>query len=98
LTREVVRTWVEESSQGRSKSADDTRPGAEVAETTVKRLLRVLTYRYSDGTSVSVLVEDMSRNKCFFQVGISHVFGFISLCDLFTDSPSLSLDTDNFLR
>jgi hypothetical protein len=40
-----------------------------------------------DGSSASVLVEDMSRNKCFFQVGISHVLRFISICDLFTDSP-----------
>jgi hypothetical protein len=37
----------------------------EVSETTVKKtsMLRVLK---SDGTSVSVLVEDRSRNKCFF--------------------------------
>jgi hypothetical protein len=32
-----------------------------------------------------MLVEDMSRNKCFFQVWISHVLRFISICDLFTD-------------
>jgi hypothetical protein len=31
----------------------------------------------------------MSRNKCFcFQVRISQVLRFISICDLFTDSPS----------
>jgi outer membrane lipoprotein-sorting protein len=41
----------------------------------------------SDGTSVSMLVEDMSRNKCLFQVRISHVLRFTSICDLFTDSP-----------
>jgi hypothetical protein len=35
-----------------------------------------------------MLVEDMSRNKCFFQVRISHVLCFISICELFTDSPS----------
>jgi hypothetical protein len=28
------------------------------------------------------------RNKCFPQVRISHVLRFISICDLFTDSPS----------
>jgi hypothetical protein len=39
-------------------------------------------------TSVSMLVEDMSRNKCFFQVRISHILRFISICDLFTDSPA----------
>jgi hypothetical protein len=44
-----------------------------VAETTVKRiLLRVSTHWQSDGTSVSILAEDMSRNKCFFQVPISY--------------------------
>jgi hypothetical protein len=37
---------------------------------------------------VSVLVEDMSRNKCFLQVRISHLLRFIFICDLFTDSPS----------
>jgi hypothetical protein len=29
----------------------------------------------------------MSRNKCFFQVRISHVLCFISVCDLLTDTP-----------
>jgi hypothetical protein len=74
----VVHNWVEKFSQGRSKVADDARPGAEVVETTVKRtsMLRVSTHWQSDGTSVSVLVEDMSRNKCFFQVLISHVLRF----------------------
>jgi hypothetical protein len=41
------------------------------------------------GTSVSVLVEDMSRNTCFLQTRISHVLlRFICICDLFTDSLS----------
>jgi hypothetical protein len=34
-----------------------------------------------------MLVEDISRNKYFFQVQISHVLWFTSICDLFTDSP-----------
>jgi hypothetical protein len=34
----------------------------------------------------------MSRNKCFFQVRILHVLSFISICDLFTDSPSYIVD------
>jgi hypothetical protein len=38
-SRKAVHNWVEKFSQGRSKVADDARPGAEVAETTVKRLL-----------------------------------------------------------
>jgi hypothetical protein len=37
--RKVVHKRVEKFSQGCSKSADDARPGAEVAETTVKILL-----------------------------------------------------------
>jgi hypothetical protein len=28
------------------------------------------------------------ENKCFFRVRISHVLRFISICDIFTDSPS----------
>jgi hypothetical protein len=49
-----------------------------VAETTVKRL---------DGTNVSKLVENMSKNKCFFfQVRIPYILRFISICDLLTDS------------
>jgi hypothetical protein len=39
LSRKAVHNWVEMFSQGRSKIADDARPGAEVAETTVKGLL-----------------------------------------------------------
>jgi hypothetical protein len=41
----------------------------------------------NDGTSISILVEVMSRNKCFLQVRISYVLRFISICDIFTDSP-----------
>jgi hypothetical protein len=40
LSRKAVHNWVQKSSQGRSKVADDARPEAEMAETTVKRLLR----------------------------------------------------------
>jgi hypothetical protein len=38
LSCKAVHNWVEKFSQGRSKFAGYTRPGAEVAETTVKRL------------------------------------------------------------
>jgi hypothetical protein len=58
--------------------------GAKVAETGVKRL--------SDGTSVSMLMEDMSWNKLFLQVGISHILRVISICGLYTDSPSYMND------
>jgi hypothetical protein len=33
-------------------------------------------------------LEDMSRNKRFFQVQILHVFRSISICDIFTDLHS----------
>jgi hypothetical protein len=34
-----------------------------------------------------MLAQDMSRNKCFFLLQILHVLHFISISDLFTDSP-----------
>jgi hypothetical protein len=40
-----------------------------------------------------MLVEDMSRNKSLFQVWISYVLHFISICDLFTDSSLCILYT-----
>jgi hypothetical protein len=39
LSCKAVHNWVEKFSEGRSKVADDARPGAAVAETTVIRLL-----------------------------------------------------------
>jgi hypothetical protein len=39
LSRKDVQNWIKKFSQGRSKVADDVQPGAEVAETAVKRLL-----------------------------------------------------------
>jgi hypothetical protein len=43
LSRKAIHNWVDKPSQGRLKVTDDARPGAEVAETTVKRtsMLRV---------------------------------------------------------
>jgi hypothetical protein len=35
-----------------------------------------------------MLMEDMPRNIRLFQVRISYVLRFMSICDLFTDSPS----------
>jgi hypothetical protein len=75
------------------KATGDAQPGAEVVERTVKRLLRCgfwCTGKVID-TSVSMLVEDTSRNKRFSQVRISNILRFISICDLFTDSPSYKL-------
>jgi hypothetical protein len=37
----------------------------------------ISTHWWSNEASVSMLVEDMSRNKYFFQVGISHALCFI---------------------
>jgi hypothetical protein len=39
LSHKAVHNWAEKFSKGRKKVADDARPGAEVAETTVKLLL-----------------------------------------------------------
>jgi hypothetical protein len=39
LSHKVVHNWVKKFSQGRSKVTDEARPGVEVAETAVKRLL-----------------------------------------------------------
>jgi hypothetical protein len=58
-----------------------------VANVSLMTKMQVSTHWYSDGRSVPVLVEDMSRNKCFFQVLILQILRLISICDLFTDSP-----------
>jgi hypothetical protein len=58
-----------------------------VAETTVKEF-------YAAGFDALVkrwdkmMVEEISRNKCFSPVQISHVLCFKSICDLLTVSPS----------
>jgi hypothetical protein len=39
LSCKVVHNWVEKFSQGRSKIANNPRPGVEVAVTTIKKLL-----------------------------------------------------------
>jgi hypothetical protein len=60
-----------------------------VAEITVKILLCCGFRRNGKAMGqVTILMEDMSRNKCFFQVRISHVSRLISISDLFTDSSS----------
>jgi hypothetical protein len=59
LSHKAIQSWVEKFSQGRSKVADDTPPNAEVAVTTIRRLL---CWRFRrTGKAMS----DMSRNKCF---------------------------------
>jgi hypothetical protein len=58
-----------------------------VVETTVKRLV-CCGFRSPGKAMGQVLVDYRYRNKCFFEVRMSHVLRFISMCDLFTDSPS----------
>jgi hypothetical protein len=69
LPCKAVHNWVEKFSQERSEDSDSARPGAEVAATGVLRV----------STSVSALVEVMSRNKYFVQLRISHTLRFISI-------------------
>jgi hypothetical protein len=57
LSRKAIHDWAQKFSPRRSKVSDDTRQGAEVAEITVKALVR---------RCVSVLVEVTSRNKYIF--------------------------------
>jgi hypothetical protein len=50
-----------------------------VAETTVKTsILRVSTHWQSEGTSISTLVEALSRNKCFSRLEY-HIFYVLNL-------------------
>jgi hypothetical protein len=67
LSHNAVHCWEEKVSQERSKVADDARPSAEMPETTVKRLLYCGFRRTGKAMGhVSMLKEDMSRNKSFF--------------------------------
>jgi hypothetical protein len=89
LSRKVVHNWVEKFSQGRSKVADDARPGAEVVGTTLKRLLCCGFRRTGKAMGQEYQCWwRICREINVFQVRISHVLRFTSICDLFTDSPS----------
>jgi hypothetical protein len=70
VTRKAVHNWVEKFSQGHSKVIDNAQhPGAEVAETTVKRLV-YCGFRGTDKAmrhTLSMFVEDMSRNDFSFR-------------------------------
>jgi hypothetical protein len=70
LSHKAVHNWVEKFSHGHLKVTDDDQPGAEVAKTTVKRLLCCWFRRTGKvmGQVYQMLGEDMLRNKCFFQV------------------------------
>jgi hypothetical protein len=68
LSRKAAHIWADRFSQRRSKVADYTRQNAEVAETTVKGLLFCGFRRTGKAMKqmLSMFVENMSRNKCFF--------------------------------
>jgi hypothetical protein len=86
LSCKAVYNWVEKLSQGRWKISDDARTCAKVAKTAAKRLLCCGFRRTGKAKGrVSMLVVDMSRNKCVFQIRILHVLRFIYICDVFTD-------------
>jgi hypothetical protein len=67
LSRKAVRDWVGKFSQGRAKVAGYARPGAEMTEISVKRLLGCGFRRTGirDGTNVSMLGEDVWRNNFY---------------------------------
>jgi hypothetical protein len=93
LSRKVVHNLAEKFSQGRS-NVDDGLPGAEVAETTVKKKLICWGFRRTDKTMGQVYqcwLRICGEVNVFSQVRISHVLRFISIYDLFTDSPSYKL-------
>jgi hypothetical protein len=76
----AVHNWVEKISRTFESGRDNSQKTS---------MLRFSTQHWqSDGTSVSMLVEHMPRNKCIFQVRISHVLRFKTIFDLFNDSPS----------
>jgi hypothetical protein len=85
----LVHNYVGNFSQGRSKVADDAPSVVEVAETAVKDL-------HAEGFDALVRQWDKCFNvgagygekHNFFQVQISHVLRFTSICGLFTDFPS----------
>jgi hypothetical protein len=88
LSRKAVHDWVEKFSQGRSEVADDETEMRKWFETTVQRLLCCGFRRTGKAMwQVSMSVE-MSRTKRFFQVRMSHVSHFMSICDLFIDPRS----------
>jgi hypothetical protein len=89
LSRKAVHNWAEEFSLERSEVPDDARAGAEVTETSVKWLLCCGFRRIGKamGQVYQCWWRICRQINVSFQVRISHVLRFISICDLFTDSP-----------
>jgi hypothetical protein len=73
LSCKTIHYWVEKFSQGRSKVADDARPGAEVAETTAKRLL-CCGFRSTDKRMVQVYQRMICREINGFSRLEYHMF------------------------
>jgi hypothetical protein len=67
LSRKTVPNWVTSVSPMTKRLKRTCRSGWDNSQKT--SMLRVSTHWKSDGTSVSMLGEDMSRNKCFFFSG-----------------------------
>jgi hypothetical protein len=89
LSCKAVHSWVNIFSEERSKVADGARSGAKVVETAVKRLLFCGFRRMRKAMGqVYQCWWRICREIFFFQIRISHVSRFISICNLFTDSPS----------
>jgi hypothetical protein len=72
-------------SKGRSKVADDARPGEEAVEATIKDFFR---RNSKELREVYQCWGGHVGEEMFSQSPISHVLRFASICDLFTDSPS----------
>jgi hypothetical protein len=93
LSCKAVHNWVEK--RGKRFGDEEVETGAEVAETTIKNFcvagFDALVKRWGK----CIIVGGREINV-FSEGGISHVLRFISICDLFTDSLSLSYDSTPF--
>jgi hypothetical protein len=92
LSRKAVHSWVAKVSLMAKRLKRRCGRGWDNSQKTC--MLWVSTHWSSDRTRVSMLAEDMSRNKCFFQFRISYILLCISICDLFTDSSTYLLIVD----
>jgi hypothetical protein len=79
LWHKMVHNWIEKFSQGRSKAADD----KTAVQTWMRQQSRDFYVAGFDTGKAMEQVQDMSRNKFFFQVRISHILRFISICEPF---------------
>jgi hypothetical protein len=90
LSRKAVHNWVEKRG---NRFADDEKIETEVGEVAETRAKRLLCRGFRRTHKAIGQVYQCWWRVCreiifFFQVRISHVLHFISICDLFTDFPS----------